>query len=73
MTRLFNYCFFSACFAGVILASIREVQALPNTRGWEALNSRVDFNGDGKSDLLWLQPSTEAIAIWLMNGVQIIN
>lgn len=73
MTKLFKYCFFSACLAGFILASIREVQALPNTRGWEVVNSRFDFNGDGKSDLLWLQPSTEAIAIWLMNGVQIIN
>ena len=28
-----------------------------------------DFNGDGKSDILW-QDTSGDVAIWLMNGVQ---
>ena len=27
-----------------------------------------DFNGDGKSDILWRQATTGVITIWLMNG-----
>jgi serralysin len=30
-----------------------------------------DFNGDGKSDLLWRQSTTEALAEWQMNGATI--
>jgi hypothetical protein len=29
-----------------------------------------DFNGDGKSDILW-QDTSGNVAIWLMNGVQV--
>ena len=32
-----------------------------------------DFNGDGKSDLLWRQSTTGAFAEWLMDGSQIIS
>jgi probable HAF family extracellular repeat protein len=28
-----------------------------------------DFNGDGKSDILWHNTSTGDVAVWLMNGV----
>ncbi len=27
-----------------------------------------DFNGDGRSDILWRSPTTGALAIWFMNG-----
>jgi hypothetical protein len=27
-----------------------------------------DFNGDGKSDILWRQASTGVVSMWLMNG-----
>jgi len=27
-----------------------------------------DFNGDGKSDILWYQASGSNVAVWLMNG-----
>ena len=27
-----------------------------------------DFNGDGKSDILWRQSSTGSVSLWLMNG-----
>jgi hypothetical protein len=30
-----------------------------------------DFNGDGKSDILWENTTTGQVAIWEMNGLQI--
>ena len=30
-----------------------------------------DFNGDGKSDILWRNTNGE-MAIWLMNGAQVL-
>ena len=31
-----------------------------------------DFNGDGRSDILWRQNGTGLIADWTMNGSQIL-
>ncbi|KJU87105.1 secreted protein containing DUF1566 [Candidatus Magnetobacterium bavaricum] len=31
-------------------------------------NARKDFDGDGKSDILWQDVNTGAVAIWQMNG-----
>ena len=31
----------------------------------------VDFNGDGKADILWQHTSTGTVAMWLMNGTTI--
>ncbi len=31
----------------------------------------ADFNGDGKSDVVWRQSSTGAVVVWLMNGSEI--
>ena len=31
-----------------------------------------DFNGDGKSDILWRGPNDE-VSIWFMNGTQIVS
>jgi hypothetical protein len=30
-----------------------------------------DFNGDGKSDILWRDTNTGTVAIWFMNGLQV--
>ena len=30
-----------------------------------------DFNGDGKSDILWRDSTTGVVAIWLLNGLQV--
>jgi hypothetical protein len=30
-----------------------------------------DFDGDGKSDILWRNTANGAVAIWFMNGVQV--
>jgi hypothetical protein len=32
-----------------------------------------DFNGDGKTDLIWRQASTGATVMWLMNGAAILQ
>ena len=32
-----------------------------------------DFNGDGKSDILWRNTTTGETAIWFMNGLQIAS
>ena len=33
----------------------------------------TDFNGDGKTDLVWRNQSTGAIAVWLMDGTTILS
>ena len=32
-----------------------------------------DFNGDGKSDILWQNSSTGQTAIWLMSGTSVLS
>ena len=40
--------------------------------GWKAISSG-DFNGDGKSDILWQNTSSKAIKVYEMNGSDVIN
>ena len=42
----------------------------PNPESFVAVS---DFNGDGKSDILWRDTSTEQIYEWLMNGTAVTN
>jgi len=57
---------------GLQVASTHEIFAAANNPGgdWTVLQ-KADFNGDGKTDLLWKQASTDQYAVWLMNGNQI--
>ena len=32
-----------------------------------------DFNGDVRSDILWRDNGTGTVAIWFMNGLQVIS
>jgi len=32
-----------------------------------------DFNGDGKADIVWRNPSSGAVAVWLMNGGSVLT
>jgi hypothetical protein len=32
-----------------------------------------DFNGDGRSDILWYNPSTGEAVIWLLNGTTVLS
>jgi hypothetical protein len=41
---------------------------LPSGNGWQLLSTRTDFNGDGKTDLVW-QTSAGQVAVGLANGV----
>jgi Immunoglobulin domain/FG-GAP-like repeat len=36
-------------------------------------SAAVDFNGDGKADLLWQNSMTGERALWLMNGTNLLN
>jgi hypothetical protein len=38
--------------------------------GWHFADTG-DFNGDGKTDLLMLNDTTNGVAIWQMNGTQV--
>jgi probable HAF family extracellular repeat protein len=47
-------------------------QAVTPDSSWSLAGS-CDFNGDGKADMLWRQPSTGAVAMWQMNGTTITS
>jgi len=32
-----------------------------------------DFNADGKSDLLWRDTNTGTVAVWLLNGLSVLQ
>jgi parallel beta-helix repeat protein len=52
-------------------ACYHTLTSCPTGSATNAFNTH-DFNGDGKSDILWLDGSGNA-AIWLMNGAQVIQ
>ena len=37
-----------------------------------SINGTGDFNGDGKSDILWRQDATGNVAMWQMNGAGLL-
>ncbi len=41
---------------------------LPTYVWFDAATRAGDFDGDGKSDLLWVNRDTRAVVLWLMNG-----
>jgi hypothetical protein len=43
----------------------------PAGEGWVAATTG-DFNADGKADVVWTNAGTGRMAIWLMNGVQLL-
>ena len=40
--------------------------------GWQAKGTG-DFNGDGRTDVLWHNPGTGSVAVWLLNGTTVID
>jgi len=36
-------------------------------------SATIDFNGDGKTDILWRNTTTGAVGVWLMNGTTITS
>ena len=43
----------------------------PGGAGWAAVTS-ADFNADGMDDVLWFNGTTNQMAIWLMNGAELL-
>ncbi|MBF0291313.1 MAG: S8 family serine peptidase [Nitrospinae bacterium] len=46
--------------------------AYTSTTGWQA-QGIGDFDGDGKSDLLWRDAESGQLAIWTMNGASVVT
>ncbi|MET3907538.1 hypothetical protein ABID59_001879 [Bradyrhizobium sp. S3.3.6] len=64
---------------GVAIWEMNGTQVMANPQigtinaaaGWQ-FEGTGDFNGDGKTDLLLLNPTTNGVAIWEMNGTQVM-
>ncbi|EJN12861.1 Peptidase M10 serralysin Matrixin like protein [Bradyrhizobium sp. YR681] len=64
--------------AAIWLMNGSQITASPqigtiNTAGGWQFTDVGDFNGDGKSDLLFLNSTTRGVAVWQLNGTQIID
>jgi hypothetical protein len=42
------------------------------SEGWK-IKGTGDFNRDGQTDVLWYQPSSGRVALWLLNGTTVIG
>jgi len=57
---------------GTQIAAAAQVGTVNAAGGW-AFSSVGDFDGDGKSDLLFLNDTTHGVAVWQMNGTQVAS
>ncbi|KJU86327.1 hypothetical protein MBAV_001479, partial [Candidatus Magnetobacterium bavaricum] len=39
---------------------------------WQ-IKAVADLDGDGKADVLWQETNTGDVAMWVMNGLSIVN
>jgi hypothetical protein len=49
-----------------------EIPGMPGGEGW-TIPATGDFNGDGLFDLLWLNPKTNRISVWLMRSTEVLE
>jgi hypothetical protein len=56
----------SAVPYGVVEYDFATLEPASRTNG-------VDFNGDGKTDILWREKSTGGVYVWYMNGVTFVS
>lgn len=57
---------------GSQITSSSQIAVMNAAGGWHFADVG-DFNGDGKSDLLFLNDTTHGVAIWQMNGTKIMS
>jgi hypothetical protein len=65
------------CMAVWLMHSTCLLQAgaefsVPEGTGWVAA-SAGDTNGDGMADVVWQNPVTQRMAVWLMHGTQVLE
>jgi hypothetical protein len=52
--------------------TIKAFSAIPSAGvGWTVVEAE-DFNGDGRTDIFWRNPTTDDNGMWLMNGFGIL-
>ena len=61
----------SACLVLVAMLFMPAVLSATPCTNAKLTAATGDFNGDCKSDVLWRNPSTGQVYIWLMNGTAI--
>jgi hypothetical protein len=61
----------TVCNGQVLVATTNSV-AVFGLLETPLIQMAVDLNGDGNSDLVWFNPSTNQVAVWLMNGNTIL-
>ena len=57
---------------GLQVISAAQIGTINAAAGWD-YSDRADFNGDGKTDLFFLNDTTHGTAIWQMNGTQVLS
>jgi FG-GAP-like repeat/FG-GAP repeat len=57
---------------GASLPNVMSAAFIGGDPGWSVV-ATGDFNGDGKTDLIWHQASTGATVMWLMNGASVLQ
>ncbi|MBW7974350.1 FG-GAP-like repeat-containing protein [Bradyrhizobium sp. BR 10289] len=57
---------------GAQITDSGQIGAVNAAAGWHFATTG-DFNGDGKTDLLFLNDTTHGVAMWQMNGTQVID
>jgi uncharacterized delta-60 repeat protein len=56
--------------SNIVSSSLTSTPKLDNS--WK-INGTGDFNADGKTDILWSNTNAGAMAIWQMNGSQVVD
>jgi hypothetical protein len=58
---------------GSALLSPTSLTSTPRADTDWKINGIADFNGDGKSDILWRNDSSGQVAVWTMNGATVLS